>query len=753
MGAPRVVAYGALLSGGVLLAFNGLASGLVEFGRDGPAPSLEPVTLTVSSDGAAVLSGSGAPGARMTLMLGGDIRDTVVVDGGGRWVWSLPADVAPTRSDLVVVVTGPDARSMQRERLGLISPLPDGASAALAAHAAAGPRERLDGGAEQRSFAARLIAGLVQMATPRAAMAQSPGHQPAGGLAPPSHPPPPRDDATPTWRRWLDRSSQDFGSLVKRLATGAPPPRDATSAAPTPGPEAPPAATPSDGTASGSGLAEQARGAVAKWLARSGEDYRVMARRLADPTAPLPGSTWDPVLEAMTRMEARQRELAEGTGTKAPEVKTLATAAERANEAAAKLAAARRELQKEKLEETRKLSDISRAEADKRAEDARRLVEASRAELEARRAAVPKAAESAAGSGQRTGPPAPPAEGARKPLDGARQPAGTTAADDAQRGSKEAARAAPDAREATAVVPREEDRRRAEMQALEAAQSAAAASRAAQEKRLAEAKRAEEAQRAADLRRAEEQRRLAEARRLEGEQQRAEDARRAAAAKAAAEARSKEDRERAQAAAQARRDAATKIAADAAADAARREEAARMGAAASKAADKALQAEQPAAAAKPPVTRRDPVPPGRAEPRATDPSRAEAGGPARQSQRSARDDAVRVRPGPAQRPAAGEQPGPRERTSSARSRSGARADAGRDRPGRTRLCLKLAGKQATLPGRYVVKRGDTLWHIAARHYDSGIKYKLIYAANRERIEDPDLIFPCQRFAMPARRSS
>lgn len=52
--------------------------------------------------------------------------------------------------------------------------------------------------------------------------------------------------------------------------------------------------------------------------------------------------------------------------------------------------------------------------------------------------------------------------------------------------------------------------------------------------------------------------------------------------------------------------------------------------------------------------------------------------------------------------------------------------------------------------RYVVARGDSLWRISEKYYNRGSKYPRIYKANRDRIADPDLIYPCQRFRVPKR---
>jgi len=53
-------------------------------------------------------------------------------------------------------------------------------------------------------------------------------------------------------------------------------------------------------------------------------------------------------------------------------------------------------------------------------------------------------------------------------------------------------------------------------------------------------------------------------------------------------------------------------------------------------------------------------------------------------------------------------------------------------------------------GEVVVARGASLWRIARRLYGSGVAYTVIFAANRDRIRDPDLIYPGQVFAIPPR---
>src|SRR3546814_15617451 len=82
-----------------------------------------------------------------------------------------------------------------------------------------------------------------------------------------------------------------------------------------------------------------------------------------------------------------------------------------------------------------------------------------------------------------------------------------------------------------------------------------------------------------------------------------------------------------------------------------------------------------------------------------------------------------------------------------------RADAvdasGRTR-GRVQLPLERAGPRTDLPpGELaIVQPGNSLWRIARRTYGQGIRYTVIYEANRNLIGDPDLIFPGQRLTLP-----
>ncbi|SEH28771.1 LysM peptidoglycan-binding domain-containing protein [Magnetospirillum fulvum] len=53
-------------------------------------------------------------------------------------------------------------------------------------------------------------------------------------------------------------------------------------------------------------------------------------------------------------------------------------------------------------------------------------------------------------------------------------------------------------------------------------------------------------------------------------------------------------------------------------------------------------------------------------------------------------------------------------------------------------------------GEVVVSPGTSLWRIARRVYGEGVAYTAIFTANRDRISNPDLIYPGQVFTLPQR---
>ena len=61
-----------------------------------------------------------------------------------------------------------------------------------------------------------------------------------------------------------------------------------------------------------------------------------------------------------------------------------------------------------------------------------------------------------------------------------------------------------------------------------------------------------------------------------------------------------------------------------------------------------------------------------------------------------------------------------------------------------------ADKYASLPTQHKVEKGECLWWIAEykQIYNDPFMWPLIYKANRDQIQDPDLIYPNQVFSIP-----
>lgn len=60
----------------------------------------------------------------------------------------------------------------------------------------------------------------------------------------------------------------------------------------------------------------------------------------------------------------------------------------------------------------------------------------------------------------------------------------------------------------------------------------------------------------------------------------------------------------------------------------------------------------------------------------------------------------------------------------------------------------VAGEGGGQPANVTIQPGYTLWALAEKRYGNGIRYVQIYDANRDRIKDPDLIYPGQVFDLP-----
>ena len=77
-----------------------------------------------------------------------------------------------------------------------------------------------------------------------------------------------------------------------------------------------------------------------------------------------------------------------------------------------------------------------------------------------------------------------------------------------------------------------------------------------------------------------------------------------------------------------------------------------------------------------------------------------------------------------------------------------------DEEGRVVMRIEVPFERALLTelplaaGVVVVRPGTNLWRIARAVYGRGNQYTMIFEANRERIRDPDLIYPGQTFTIP-----
>ena len=69
---------------------------------------------------------------------------------------------------------------------------------------------------------------------------------------------------------------------------------------------------------------------------------------------------------------------------------------------------------------------------------------------------------------------------------------------------------------------------------------------------------------------------------------------------------------------------------------------------------------------------------------------------------------------------------------------------------RIRMSKAQLDASALGEGLVVVQKGDALWRIAFRAYGKGVRYIDIYQSNKDKIRDPDLIYPDQIFIVPKR---
>ncbi len=69
-------------------------------------------------------------------------------------------------------------------------------------------------------------------------------------------------------------------------------------------------------------------------------------------------------------------------------------------------------------------------------------------------------------------------------------------------------------------------------------------------------------------------------------------------------------------------------------------------------------------------------------------------------------------------------------------------------PFKREAALTVAASPDARKPNIIIQPGFTLWQLAEQRYGSGTKYVQIFEANRDRIKDPDLIYPGQVFDLP-----
>ena len=69
-------------------------------------------------------------------------------------------------------------------------------------------------------------------------------------------------------------------------------------------------------------------------------------------------------------------------------------------------------------------------------------------------------------------------------------------------------------------------------------------------------------------------------------------------------------------------------------------------------------------------------------------------------------------------------------------------------PSETEVAAALPAQILPKDGRIVIQPGNNLWKLSRVIYGRGVKYTVIYEANKDQIRDADLIYPGQVFMTP-----
>ena len=115
-------------------------------------------------------------------------------------------------------------------------------------------------------------------------------------------------------------------------------------------------------------------------------------------------------------------------------------------------------------------------------------------------------------------------------------------------------------------------------------------------------------------------------------------------------------------------------------------------------------------------------------------------------------DAQAPAPQSAEPPATAQSAGPEAPENAQTAQSAEPSDAAPDAPATPEAPAAPAAEATPAPGGLVsvtVQPGFTLWGIARSEFGDGFMYVQVWEANRDKIRDPDLIYPGQVFTLPA----
>ena len=706
------------------------------------------------------------------------------VSTGGSGQIAVPADSGPARASLPHVAGSDEEQLRRASALAEAATrrfdelMPKSAAATPAAPPVA-PVAMAPSTTSDRIVVAQAQPRQVPAASPiQTAQAQAPAKSTTPPAAAPASKPADDDFLAPVWD-WLERSNRQYQSvIVKQLSTGegapvtlaapipsvpvpstrpvqpaappvasapksappatvvtqAPPATKSVAQAPAPTPAAAPPAAPAVKPAAPAVTAaapqekdfiDNIQESVTDWIDRSTRQYNsIIVKRLSDPNPPDSAA-------ALSRM---------------PPV-TAPPATIPVPAAPAVVASAKQPTQKA-VEDAARLAEQQKRDADNKrvteAAETKRQADARKGDEDARIAAAAKAksdedARIAAAAKAKSDEDARIAAAAKAKADeDARRTAAKAKADEEKRLADAAkAKAEDDARVAAAAKAKaDEDKRLADVAKAKAEQearvAAAAKAKADEDKRLADAAKAK----------ADEDKRLADARARADADNRiaalaavgaAAAAQKAETERKAAQARADEEAKRAIETRRVADAAATKAQAQAQAQSERQTaEATRIAAAK---ADAARKASEKATAPKPPETT----------------TRAADAAPTKPVtlQRTVRPGARFATSNQTKRRVANYGNG--QTASSAKSRGLRFAKASNRVRGST--CATMAGVRVRPGNWYVVKRGDTLWHIAQTHYGDGNKYSVLRRANRGVFDAAGNIYPCQRLEIPRVRGN